>query len=164
MTNLTVIIGPIGFDTGAFLGNLLLAYVSQAGHKNGEGYGEWILEQVVVFWKTFEAQFIQLWNDPTEHTGFLFGRAILNSDTVHAQDDFLQSLFIDTLSFAGMKMLRRIVGIAHVEDLESIEDKDVRAQCERHGLEIAKTFIKSAASSFTSVEQVIQLARTLRPN
>lgn len=157
------IVGPIGFDTGAFLGNLLLAYVAQGGHKNGDDYAEWILEQVVTFWKTFESKFIDLWNDPTEHTGYLFGRAVLDADTAQAQQDYLQSLFVDTLSFAGMKMLRRIVGIAHVEDLESIDDKDVRSKCERHGLEIAKTFIKTATTSFTSIDQVIELARSLKP-
>lgn len=34
----------------------------------------------------------------------------------------MNSLFEDMLGFAGAKMIRRILGIAHVEDLESIED------------------------------------------
>jgi 5-methylthioribose kinase len=42
--------------------------------------------------------------------------------------------------------------------LESIADVNVRAQCERRGLAIAKAFIKSAAS-FASIEQAVQLAR-----
>jgi 5-methylthioribose kinase len=34
----------------------------------------------------------------------------------------------DTLGFMGCEMIRRVVGIAHVEDLESIADATVRAQ------------------------------------
>ena len=34
----------------------------------------------------------------------------------------MRALFEDTLGFAGAKMIRRILGLAHVEDLESIAD------------------------------------------
>ncbi len=40
-----------------------------------------------------------------------------------------------------MKMIRRIVGIAHVADLESIEDADVRSQCEKRSLLFARTLV-----------------------
>lgn len=150
--------GPMGFDTGAFVANLLLAYVSQAGHANDEDYAEWILTQVDVFWSTFCNVFGQLWLDPTLHTGFLYGTETmeLSPDTLHA---FLQHLLTDTLGFAGMKMVRRIVGIAHVEDLESIADADVRATCERRGLTIGQRFITDA-SQFTSMAEAIALARS----
>jgi 5-methylthioribose kinase len=38
----------------------------------------------------------------------------------------MASLFADTLGFAGAKMIRRVLGVAHVEELESIADKDKR--------------------------------------
>jgi 5-methylthioribose kinase len=152
--------GPMGFDTGAFVANLFLSYVSQDGHSNGETYAQWVLEQIKIFWTTFETEFVKLWNDETEHTGMMFPRSTLGAEgTVAAQDDFMKGLLHDTLGFAGMKMLRRIVGIAHVEDLESIQDADVRAKCERRGLEIAKTFIKNS-SSFNSIDEAIALAKS----
>jgi 5-methylthioribose kinase len=42
------------------------------------------------------------------------------------QGRFLSQLLADSLGFAGAKMIRRIVGIAHVEDLESIPDPETR--------------------------------------
>jgi 5-methylthioribose kinase len=42
------------------------------------------------------------------------------------QEVFMASLLADTLGFAGAKMIRRVLGVAHVEDLESIADKDKR--------------------------------------
>jgi 5-methylthioribose kinase len=143
---------------------LLLAYVSQGGHENGDDYGEWILEQAHIFWTTFCKEFVQLWSDPTEHTGFMYGRSLLDSPEAIAtsQAIFLKELLADTLGFAGMKMLRRIVGIAHVEDLETIKDDQTRAICEIRGLEIAKFFIKSV-SSITTIEGAIHIAREKQP-
>jgi 5-methylthioribose kinase len=165
----------MGFDTGAFIANLFLNYVSQPGHSNkgnandvGEDeYSEWVLLQIKAFWETFCAEFRNLWNDPAEHTGFLYGRETLGGDSPsefdgalvdQAQTNFLNELLSETLGFAGMKMLRRVIGIAHVEDLECIDDVNVKVLCERHALVIAKVFIKSS-SSFASIDDAIQLAR-----
>ena len=37
--------------------------------------------------------------------------------------------------------IRRIVGIAHVEDLESIKDADVRSSCEKVSLLFARRLV-----------------------
>lgn len=154
--------GPKGFDTGLFVGNLMLAYVSQAGHSNGPDYAEWILQQIVEFWNSFCAEFCALWNNPKEHTGFLYGREIssnLSWNLDQCQKNYLEELLHDTLGFAGMEMLRRIVGIAHVEDLESISDIDVRSRCERHGLDIACHLIEASNNMFR-MEDVVGMARS----
>src|SRR6202043_281670 len=60
--------GPIGFDLGAFFGNLLLSWYSQPGHASADDdrieYQAWILEQARTFWDTFRRRFLALW---TEH-------------------------------------------------------------------------------------------------
>jgi hypothetical protein len=38
--------GPMGFEIGALLANFLLSYFSQPGHNNGDGYADWVLQQV----------------------------------------------------------------------------------------------------------------------
>lgn len=38
--------GPMGFDLGALIGNLLLAYCGVPGNGQGSEYAEWLLEQV----------------------------------------------------------------------------------------------------------------------
>ena len=47
-------IGPIGFDVGAVIGNLLLAFFAQEGHEAAPGardaYREWILAQTEPVW------------------------------------------------------------------------------------------------------------------
>lgn len=38
--------GPMGFDIGAYVGNLLLAYCAVPGNGQGEAYGDWLLGEV----------------------------------------------------------------------------------------------------------------------
>ena len=47
------------------------------------------------------------------------------------QQAFLAEVFADSLAFAGAVIIRRIVGIAHVIDFESIVDPNVRC-CQHH--------------------------------
>jgi 5-methylthioribose kinase len=54
----------------------------------------------------------------------------------------------------------RILGFADVEDMESIEDPDCRARCERRALTLARQLM-SGPSSITSISAVRQLAETL---
>ena len=42
------------------------------------------------------------------------------------QQAFFAELFEDVLGFAGAVIIRRILGIAHVTDYESIKDADAR--------------------------------------
>lgn len=42
------------------------------------------------------------------------------------QDSFFEELLEDVLGFAGAVIIRRILGIAHVVDFESIEDAERR--------------------------------------
>ena len=57
---------------------------------------------------------------------------------------------------------RRIVGIAHVADLDSIEDADVRAECERRALEFGKKLVKYRAR-FSAIQDVASAAAASAP-
>jgi 5-methylthioribose kinase len=59
------------------------------------------------------------------------------------------------------QMIRRIIGISHVEDLECISDATVRASCEQRALRIAIKLVKDAAT-FTNIAQVTALARSAK--
>lgn len=134
--------GPMGFDIGAFLANLLLSYFSHSHDTAAHAYSEWLLAQVEKTWSTFETQFVHLWN--TEHRGDVFSPKFLGAatDGLHtAQRRFLAAVFQDSIGFCAAKMIRRIVGVAHVEDLESIADKDIRARCETHALHLARDLL-----------------------
>lgn len=57
-----------------------------------------------------------------------------------------------------MKMIRRVVGISHVEDLDGIDDRAVRAQCESHALALGKRLVFASSSASSSVGGDSELA------
>jgi len=68
--------GPMGFDIGAYLGNIWLSYFSQDGHakmsneKDRVSYKKWLVEQSKKTWELFVSKFIKLWD--SKHRGQLF--------------------------------------------------------------------------------------------
>jgi 5-methylthioribose kinase len=160
--------GPMGFDIGALIGNLLLAYFSQAGHESAPGqrdeYREWLLTLIEKFWNGFSSRFLVLW--ATNPAGDAFAGMLFDSPddrrAIEAErHKFISNLFEDSLRFAGAKMIRRILGLAHVEDLESIADKRVRAICELNALTLARKLVLEA-SSFDQITLVTAAARAIQ--
>lgn len=153
--------GPIGFDLGAFLGNLLLSWYSQPGHSTASddraAYQQWILQQAIIFWDTFRRSFLALWSENANGDAFpaaMFSApqdaAVLQS----ARSAFLDSLFADMLGFGACKMIRRILGFAHVIDFECIQNADMRADCEASALSMARMLLTNPRQ-FRSVNDVI---------
>lgn len=55
---------------------------------------------------------------------------------------WILNILLIVLSFGFGILIRRIVGVAHVEDFESIKDDKERAVCERKALEFGKMLLK----------------------
>src|SRR6185312_6983518 len=153
--------GPIGFDLGAFLGNLLLSWYSQPGHVSPPdhrgAYQQWILEAAKTFWESFRHSFLKLWAENAHGDAFpssMFAHPTDARALEAARAAFMEGLFADMLGFAACKMIRRIVGFAHVIDFERIQDPAVRARCEAGALTMARTLLTHPAQ-FRSIEDVI---------
>ncbi len=153
--------GPIGFDLGAFFGNLLLSWYSQPGHASPDddriAYRQWILEQAALFWQTFRERFVALWS--THGRGDAFAAAMFTSPEdaaalTAARAAFVNGLFADMLGFAACKMIRRILGFAHVIDFEHIGDPDLRARCEADALAMAQLLL-THPGQFRTVQDVV---------
>ena len=153
--------GPIGFDLGAFFGNLLLNWYSQPGHAAPHDdrslHQEWVLDQARIFWDTFRLRFLALWAENAK--GDVFPAAMFSSPADAAALDaargaFLDSLFADMLGFGACKMIRRILGFAHVLDFDSIGDADLRASCESAALAMARLLL-THPGQFRSIGDVI---------
>ncbi len=153
--------GPIGFDLGAFFGNLLLNWYSQPGHATAgddrAGYQAWVLAQAKLFWQTFRHRFLQLWAEHSQGDVFpvaLFTSAADRAALQEARNAFLDSLFADMLGFGACKMIRRILGFAHVSDFDVIQDVNLRAGCEAGALAMAHSLL-TRPEQFHSVDDVI---------
>ena len=144
--------GPMGFDVGKLIGNLLMSFFSQRGHEGAPGkrdaYRGWILGTVEEVWDRFSRRFVELWS--SYPTGDAYPRALFDgpagrASLREAQSAYLRRLFEDALGYAGTAMIRRTLGLAHNLDMEAIADPDLRASCERRNLELARELVVDAA-------------------
>ncbi len=153
--------GPIGFDLGAYLGNLLLSWYSQPGHATASDdrveQCAWILAQAQRFWEVFRSTFLTLW---AAHAGGdaypsrLFATPAAAAPLQAARSEYLDGVFADMLGFAACKMIRRILGFAHVADFDTIADPARRAGCEAGALRLARRLL-TQPSRFRSMDDVI---------
>lgn len=63
-----------------------------------------------------------------------------------------------------MKMVRRIVGISHVEDLDGIKDRPTKVRCETHALALGRRLAMVSETSdggLNAADDVCALARSL---
>jgi 5-methylthioribose kinase len=161
-------VGPMGFDTGAVIGNLLLAYFSQEGHATAAdqraAYEEWLLDSVERTWNRFAEKFLALWRDHA--SGDAYPRDLFsNSESREALEEerqrTMRRLYLDTLGFGAAKMIRRILGLAHVIDLERIGNPDLRALCELRALRLARDLMVNS-ERYATIDDVTAAARLMR--
>lgn len=136
--------GPMAFDVGMLFSNFWMSYFSQSGHEQAgsrepmRGYLLGVLDEC---WSTFREEFAHLWR--TERTGMLYQRSLFEDrgDPLGAEqalDHVLHDIWVDLLGFAGVEIHRRILGLAHNADFETIEDRDRRAECETRALKFGR--------------------------
>ena len=158
--------GPMGFDVGALIGNLLLAFFAQEGHEPAphgrDAYREWILAQIPAVWDGFSRRFLELWRDGAgdAYVADLFTSEDDRAAMERERARYMHALQGDALAFAGAKMIRRILGLAHVEDMEAIADPEARARCERKALRLGRALLL-APGRFSGMGDVIDAARAI---
>ena len=146
--------GPMGFDIGVLVGNFLIAYLSQPGHEQQPGerkeYGKYLLDQLTAIWRSFTSEFSRLWHERGMYGDANLCNPRLEVDTPsfagQALAQRLRHIWHDALGFAGCEMIRRIVGLAHVADFETIVDPDRRADCERRAVLLARNLLRERAT------------------
>ncbi|MNI80805.1 Methylthioribose kinase [compost metagenome] len=75
------------------------------------------------------------------------------------QDYYIQKVLRDSIGFAGCKVIRRIVGLSHVADIDTIPNVSFRHQAKITALQIGTALIKSGRSAL-SIDEVIDAAKS----
>jgi 5-methylthioribose kinase len=160
--------GPMGFDLGVIIGNLIMAYLASAGHERSPGerraFEAWVAETIESVWTEFSRKFVALWRAEAQGDAYpatLFkgegGAARLEAE----RQAYIERLFHDTVGFAAAKIIRRILGLAHNIDFEWIEDPRLRAICEARSLRLARAMLVDT-KSFADIGSITNAARELR--
>jgi 5-methylthioribose kinase len=160
--------GPMGFDVGAIISNLLMSYLASAGHERTKGdrqsFEAWLLQTIENVWTEFARKFNDLWLTEAHGDAYpavLFagpeGAAALKVE----RQAYMDRLFQDTVGFSAAKIIRRILGLAHNIDFEWIEDPRTRAICEARSLRLARAMMVDTRS-FGTIGAVTKAAREIR--
>ena len=150
-------VGPMAFDIGALIANLVMSWVSHHAQDENSDYQEWIIETIITVWNKFSEEFITLWNETKESALLLDGYA--SKEVLNAyQTQYMLDLLQDSVGFAGCKVMRRQLGIAGVEDIRGIEDSKTREKANRLALKIGERFIKEY-KDIKTIEGVIGMLK-----
>ena len=140
--------GPMGFDIGAMLENLVLNFLSHYAHTKDRTdrsvYQEYLLELIKGVWNEFARKFDELWINnqrgelvPSGYWQFQGGREAFDK----YRRQYILNVLHDTAGCGGAKMLRRMMGIVNVWDISSIEDLKKRAVAERAAIRIGSRWL-----------------------
>jgi 5-methylthioribose kinase len=157
--------GPMAFDVGMLLANFWMAYFSQGGHEKDGSRQDmrlWLLAAAIEIWRTFREEFSRLW---ATRRGILYPKSLYEDqgDMIGARqalDHLLHDIWQDMLGFAGVEIHRRILGLAHNAEFETIEDEELRASCERPALAFGRHLVVNRRR-MTSIDEVHAVARLM---
>lgn len=128
--------GPIGYDVGNVIANLIFAYASAIAKIEDkakmEDYTSYLLTTIKEVVDLFSDKFLKAWDKHaqtrvTKYKGF--------------KEYYLNNVLRDTSAVAGHELMRRIIGLAQVKDITTISDTDARIKAEKLCLTAAKRFI-----------------------
>lgn len=107
--------GPMGYDIGNIIGNLIIYYVYAKNSNQNQDYTNWLEKEINnilnQFIKEYENNFENDINDP-----------VMN--TKEFKQDYLNIILNDTFGYAGTEIIRRTVGAFKVPVLTN-GDKDI---------------------------------------
>lgn len=133
--------GPVGFDIGQVIANLLfqsLAFPEKRGQ---------ISSYIKTYYDVFEEQYTALWNSPE------------NKELLANEQGYLSYLLAkylrDAIGFAGTELIRRTIGLAHVADLDLLEDKEYRLEVKRKTLSLGRQLIVNR-DKYSSIDEVLE--------
>lgn len=122
--------GPVAFDLGALWANYTLA-AARATALDDHDLAAWLLSLPTETWAGFEQRFLEHWPH--------------RRDAARLTDEGAEALLgtwrSETWLFAAAKMARRIVGLAKVEDVETL-DPSVREGAARGILSVARQAVR----------------------
>ena len=123
--------GPIGYDLGNVIANLIFAWANGYSKQNKEfcNWVERMMSETIDIYKYKAIKYLE------ENTMDVMGR------TKGFIEYYVNEIIKDSAAYAGTELVRRVVGMAQVKDITSIEDFDIRLKLERAIILTSKDYI-----------------------
>ncbi len=157
--------GPMGYDIGAVLSNLMMNFASHYAHTpdtaDRDAYQGYLMETMRAIWLGFAEKFEQLW--VAHNTGELVPDSYWRFPDGEAafaayRQNTLRRILQDTLGLGACESLRRMMGIVSVWDISSIQDNIARATVERLIIRVSSRWILER-STFNHIDEALGILR-----
>lgn len=143
--------GPMAYDIGALLANLIMNYISTEARCEDEElkkkHKEYLLQTLKDTVNLFKSKALKLWDEVVTDK---------MAKTPGFKEFYINDVLVNTAGVTGCEMVRRTVGFAHVKDLDGIEDDNKRTKAKIDNLNLAKILIKNR-EEITTGEDYLKL-------
>jgi 5-methylthioribose kinase len=157
--------GPIAYDVGAVIQNLILNYLSHFAHtpdrQERECYQAYLLDMVRSIWNEFARKWDAVWSEnnrgelvPAGYWDFPRGQEAF----AEFRKQYIHHLLQEMAGHGGTKFLRRMMGIVSVWDFNSITDLEKRAVAERAAIHIGTRWAMER-KSVNSIDDLVGIVQ-----
>ncbi len=153
-------VGPFGFDIGALIANLVNNYIHHTIVSKDESYKIWLLKTIGEILDMFDSKFLALFENQ-KNSALIKDNFLDLESSKSYKSKFMQSILRDSVGFAGCKIARRVFGVAGVQDIRGIDNKELRSKAEKLALAIARKFVIKY-DSINSTNEVLEIIKNAR--
>jgi len=155
--------GPMGYDIGAVMSNLMMNYMSHFAHtadaEQREAHQGYLLDTMRSLWNLFAFKFDALW--VRANTGELVPELYWQFEGgeqafARYRERYIRQILRDTFGLGACESLRRMMGLVTVWDVGSIENAEARASVERRIIRVSTRWILEH-ETFISVEDALRI-------
>ncbi|EDU37541.1 S-methyl-5-thioribose kinase [Clostridium sporogenes] len=129
--------GPYGYDIGLLFANFILNYISWEGREDRSKeeireFRKYLLDAIEEIWHEFEKDLKEIWEKDSKE---------ISSTVEGYKEYYINNLLQETVGFSACEVMRRIVGMAHVPDLDILKDLKQKAKAQSLGLKIGQEMV-----------------------
>lgn len=124
--------GPVGYDLGTIMANLIFSYVYHLNIANNQKFISFIYKAVNDILKLFKEKFVNKFYKDVKDI------SVKNEEFIKY---YLNNVIEYSFGICGLEIIRRTTGSARVKEIESVKDKRKRADMEYILLKIGKECI-----------------------
>ena len=144
--------GPMGFDVGLFLGNLLMNAIYQKV-TGFDKYYEWVKNMIEEFVDEFTVQFNIVWDTfAVEH---------YSKNSKEFKSFYISKVLEDTAGYCACEMIRRTTGSSNVAEMDEYSDKTKHEKAQKKNIILAKEILLNQTRYVTGLDYKELLEREL---
>lgn len=144
--------GPIGFDLGLLIANLMTAYIRHKAYDiNSKSHDmqDWLIKTIQEVINNFFNEYKILWDEFNKNN-----RLFNKTEFKHYQNEYFMYVLQTSIGFAGVEMCRRTCGLAGVKEIREIPEPTLKEKAEDMVLDTGMFMVENY-QQISSIQDII---------